>query len=101
MSETRSICECDEHGPQQTTFVCKHIPPRIDSDVDCGFVCYPGPEDDGLTDAWCFDCEDFLQANGGEWTDDVEPPEGLSILCARCYLRARKIADEAGKLRVN
>jgi len=101
VSEARDLCECEMHGAQRETFVCAHIPPRIDHGVDCGFVCYPGPDDDGLTDAWCFDCEVFLNANGGEWTDEVKVPDGLSILCAQCYLRARKIADEHSRLRVN
>ena len=101
MNAARDLCQCNEHGAQREAFVCVHIPPRIDHEVDCGFVCYPGPDDDGLTDAWCFECEKYLMANGGEWTDDVVPPAGLSILCSECYLRARSLAGNAGKLAVN
>jgi hypothetical protein len=64
-------------------------------------VCYPGDDDDGLTDAWCEACEEFLQAHGGEWVDDeVEVPDGLSIPCSECYLEARRRAAGAGRLHV-
>jgi hypothetical protein len=66
-----------------------------------GFVCYPGDDDDGLTDAWCDACEAFLQANGGEWIEgDVEVPGGLEILCSDCYLEARTLAASQGRLHV-
>jgi hypothetical protein len=66
-----------------------------------GFVCYPGDDDDGLTDAWREECEHYLQANGGDWVEgEVEVPGGLAILCSECYLEARQMAEAAGRLRV-
>jgi hypothetical protein len=98
---SRDLCECEAHGSRPETYVCNHIASALGREETAGFVCYPGDDEDGLTDAWCDDCEAYLQANGGDWIDDeVEVPGGLSILCSDCYLQARKMAADAGRLRV-
>ena len=98
---TRETCECRIHGTNVATFVCNHITTALCEGTTAEFVCYPGEDDDGLSDAWCDACQHFLQANGGKWIDDeVEVPGGLSILCAECYREARLLAADAGCLRI-
>lgn len=83
------------------TFVCAHMAHAAMHDRTVGFVCYPGSDDDGLTDAWCEDCEVFLQAHGGDWIEgEVEVPDGLEILCSECYLGAKRMAKSEGRLHV-
>jgi hypothetical protein len=98
----RENCECETHGPRPETYVCAHIASAACHGTTAGFVTYPPDNDDGLSDAWCEGCEEFLQANGGEWVDDqVEVPDGLAILCSECYLKAKSLAAVAGRLHVN
>jgi hypothetical protein len=97
----REQCDCEVHGVRPMTFVCCHMGDAACAGTTAGFVCYPGDDDDGLTDAWCEACEDFLQANGGDWVEgEVEVPGGLSILCSDCYLEARELAASEGRLHV-
>jgi hypothetical protein len=89
-------CECAEHGKQPIAYACKHII-RTLRPATVGFVSYPSEDNEDLRDAWCDDCNAFLQSNGGEWVDGrVEVPGGIDLLCAECY-RSR----EADALRVD
>ena len=97
----RETCECDEHGERWMTFVCAHIAEASINDKTVGFVCYPADGEDDLRDAWCDSCEEFLEAHGGEWVDgECEVPGGIKILCSECYRKARRLAAEAGRLRI-
>ena len=83
------------------TFVCSHMGDAACAGTTAGFVCYPADDDDGLTDAWCEDCENFLRANGGDWVEgEVEVPGGLAILCSDCYLDSKALAASEGRLHI-
>jgi hypothetical protein len=79
------LCKCSQHGEQPITFVCKHITgiPRPNT---VGFVSYPSEGKDDLRDAWCEECDAYLEQHGGQWIEGaVEVPDGIDILCAECY----------------
>jgi len=84
------ICECAEHGEQPIAYVCKHIA-EVLRPMTTGFVSYPPADDKDLRDAWCDECNTYLQSHGGKWVEGrVEVPDGIDILCAECY-RLREI----------
>jgi hypothetical protein len=57
----REFCDCDTHGARPETYVCGHMAEAACAGTTVGFVCYPADDDDGLTDAWCEACEQFLR----------------------------------------
>lgn len=89
-------CHCQQHGKQPATNVCSHITDAPTGST-VGFVSGPSDHEDDLRDAWCESCDDYLQSNGGEWSDDVGVPDGISILCAECYRARRDDAERAGR----
>lgn len=90
-------CECDRHGNQPITFVCKHIADASPNEM-VGFVSGEPDDEDDLRDAWCDKCDAFLQALGGEWRDGlVEPPQGGGILCAQCYRMKQAEAERTNR----
>ena len=91
------FCECDEHGKQPLSFVCKHII-EVSRPKTVGFISYPREDDKDLRDAWCDECNEYLQSNGGQWIDNkIEAPAGIGILCAKCYLLKEADASHAGR----
>jgi hypothetical protein len=90
-------CDCTEHGVQPIAFVCNHIAgtPRTET---VGFVSFAPEDANDLRDAWCDECDAFLQTNGGDWVEGlVEVPGGISVICAECYRRRESVATRAGK----
>jgi hypothetical protein len=62
------MCECDEHGTQSAAFVCRHIV-AAPAGGTVGFVSAQPDDEDDLRDAWCTECDDYLQSNGGVWIE--------------------------------
>ena len=90
-------CNCSEHGVQPIAFVCSHITatPRGGT---VGFVSYAAVDADDLRDAWCDECDAYLQSHGGDWVEgSVEVPDGISIICAECYRQREKDAERSGR----
>jgi hypothetical protein len=78
-------CQCEEHGVQPIAFVCRHII-QVPRGQTAGFVSSLPDDDHDLRDAWCLECDAYLQSHGGEWVDDsVEVPGGIALICAGCY----------------
>lgn len=78
-------CMCTQHGEQPTTFVCKHVSSTARPDT-VGFVSYGSEDDDDLRDAWCEECDAYLEQHGGRWIEgSVEVPDGITLLCVECY----------------
>jgi len=89
--------DCEQHGVQPETFVCKHItaaPPG----TTVGFVSGEPEDDDDFRDAWCEACHAYLLAHGGDWIDGVaNVPGGVDLLCAECYRQRELDAERAGR----
>jgi hypothetical protein len=90
-------CDCPEHGVQPMAFVCSHITETARGDT-VGFTSYAPEDANDLRDAWCDECDAYLQSHGGEWVEgSVEVPGGVTILCAECYRDREKDAERAGR----
>ena len=90
-------CDCAEHGIQPIAFVCTHITasPRGET---VGFVSYAPEDANGLRDAWCDECDAYLQTHGGDWVEgSVEVPSGISVICAECYRERKRDSRRAGR----
>jgi len=88
MSEEEHYVECCEHGRQQATYVCQHVVKTL-IDGECRGFWWAGDCDNPRPDAWCSECEERVQATGGEWTDESESLAGVKLLCGACYDRAK------------
>jgi hypothetical protein len=91
---------CSVHGETSQTFVCVHLKGES---TGLGFNRDDPSEENLHPDAWCDECEKTRAANGG-WDDVPDEECKISLLCARCYERARirntrpsvRLADLAG-----
>ena len=86
-----SEVNCAEHGPQQETFVCRHLVESLYSRKPVGF--FSSGESRG--DAWCSRCEELRIREGGEsggWTDASSRKAGIQLLCGACYDEVRNIS---------
>ena len=81
---------CQAHGEQPETFVCQHIVQTLDDGVPRGFF-WARDADADRPDAWCSECNARVAVCAGEWTDDVLELAKVSLLCGRCYDRAKSI----------
>ncbi len=88
LCEAEQLVECAEHGAQPATFVCQHILRGLEEDKPYGFWWADDPEST-RPDAWCTACEEYLNADGGEWNDKTEAFAGVKLLCGSCYDRAK------------
>jgi hypothetical protein len=82
--------QCADHGEQPVTFVCQHIIKGLVDNAPYGFFWADDPGNP-RPDAWCTACERMVQKTGGEWTDESEAFASVSILCAQCYDRAKRM----------
>ena len=83
---------CPFHGRQSATFVCQHIVQSLQTGKPVGF----NPSDNSdkpRPDAWCDECEKVRIAEGGDWNDRSESFAGVTLICAGCYDRARRINE--------
>ncbi len=94
MPEPSDVIECDEHGSQETTFVCQHLVQSLRDGRPVGFF-VSRDADRPRPDAWCAACEEKVQSTGGEWTDESEAFAGVTLLCGACYDQARALWEEA------
>ena len=83
MSDLDKKMICKTHGESHATFICHHL--AHGSSV--GF--YYGNEDDIRPDAWCYECDQNLMRNGGEWNDETESFAKIMVICANCYDNVR------------
>ena len=90
-------CDCTEHGIQPIAFVCTHIT-GASRDETVGFISYAPDDRNDLRDAWCDECDAYLQGHGGDWAEgSVDVPDGVSIICAECYREREKDAERVGR----
>jgi hypothetical protein len=79
MSDPEKIMICKLHGKSHATFICNHLA------HGSGIGFYYGDEDDIRPDAWCYECDQNLMQNGGEWNDETEAFANITVICANCY----------------
>lgn len=82
---------CNTHGEQPETLVCQHIAVSLESKSAVGFH-WPETSNEEFPNSWCSDCNERLRAENWEWTGEAEKQLGAKLLCAMCYLDARKLA---------
>ncbi len=82
--------DCERHGSQPATFVCRHLVESLGSGGRVGFFC---ADDRGnpRPDAWCAACEERVQGTDGEWTDESEAFAGVTLICGACYDSVREL----------
>lgn len=85
--QSKETIECNEHGPRQQAFVCRHL---LQGEHQ-GFYWGTDPEDPQnlCPDAWCSECDEALQASGGAWNDESEAFAQIRLVCDACYERIR------------
>ena len=77
--------QCPTHGECQESFVCTHL---LGEAVGLGFNRNEPTQEDPFPDAWCDDCEVIRAAHNG-WSEQSEKLTKVSLLCSKCYERAR------------
>ncbi|NIP23995.1 MAG: hypothetical protein GWN77_02925, partial [Gammaproteobacteria bacterium] len=69
--------ECDKHGLQQATFVCRHIVQSLRDGKPRGFWSSEESPDNPRPDSWCDACEQLVN-RVGEWNDESEAFAGVT-----------------------
>lgn len=77
--------QCSTHGESQPAYTCSHLLGGVHG---LGFHSDPPSPETPFPDAWCDDCELIRMAHGG-WNEKSEELASISLVCARCYERAR------------
>jgi hypothetical protein len=90
------MLQCEKHGSQRVTYVCQHIT-NAPQGESVGFVSGAPEDEHDLRDAWCDDCHSYLLAHGGHWTDELEVPGGIGLLCSQCYRSREADAVKSGR----
>jgi len=80
-----AMVECCEHGKVRAAFVCSHSVETLTDGIARGFIWSRGEESKEIN-AYCKVCEVFMDANGGEWTEDNDWYAGVKLVCEGCAL---------------
>jgi hypothetical protein len=76
---------CGTHGEADQAFVCSHLAVET---AGLGFNREEPSSDHPHPDAWCDNCELIRTAHDG-WSDEAQELVKISLVCSRCYERAR------------
>ncbi len=82
--------QCDEHGASSETFVCSHVLDSLHDGIPRGFI-YSSLDAADEPSAYCSECDEMLNANGGEWTEELEKSADIKLLCYQCFLQAARL----------
>ena len=83
------IVHCNEHGETQACFVCRHLSESLRTGRGrLGFIV---SENADSPQAWCFECDNFMEARGGEWDTVGEGFAGITLACSGCFERMRDL----------
>ena len=82
--------ECNVHGAQPGTRVCKHIVAGLNSRQRVGFFWATEDPDEPRPDAWCGACQIRVRASGGEWVGEALENLDPQVLCGACYDLAKQ-----------
>ncbi|QMU57813.1 MAG: hypothetical protein GKR98_06155 [Boseongicola sp.] len=81
------LVECSTHGQTRPAFVCQHLLATLRDKKERG-VNWLWDEEKQVN-AWCNDCEDFLQSHGEEWNDETEAFAKITLICEGCFNRLK------------
>ena len=90
MADDNNYVNCDRHGRQLATIVCRH---HLGDRKRLGFVENGTPPDD--LQAWCNDCESFFLAEG-EMTAAFRSYNDMAVVCVDCYHALKGLHSTAG-----
>ncbi len=85
MTTSDQMVACGEHGQTPPAFVCKHTFASGKDGVPRGLIWTR--DDDGHINAFCDECDAYLDDHGGEWNDTTEAFAGIHMLCEHCFGR--------------
>src|SRR5215471_10432 len=78
--------ECDEHGGQLATYVCRHIVEGLRTKTRVGFFWAYDDPDNPRPDAYCSECNELAKRSpDGEWTEDDLEFVKPRLMCGACY----------------
>jgi hypothetical protein len=86
MPQEIEMMTCRTHGVRPVALICRHLK------TGRGLGFYPAADDpdDASLQAWCFECEQQLQKQGG-WPETEETYKNFFHVCDRCYLRSESM----------
>jgi len=90
MTDSERSVDCQVHGRQAETFVCRHLVDSLYTRETVGFY-WPASANEPRPDAWCLECEQARLDAGGDWTDEVMSFVCIQLLCGACYDMAKSI----------
>jgi len=79
----QQLVECATHGQTRASYVCHHL---LQSRQDGSMrpVNWVRDEDEHVN-AWCDECEEYLQSHGAEWNDKTESFAKIRMICENCF----------------
>ena len=87
---------CDTHGEQTKAYVCAHLIGSMRSSVALGL--FFEIDEDGCPNAWCFDCENRLQAADNNWTPELMKFADIKVICKSCFDRLQELNAPRGTM---
>jgi hypothetical protein len=86
---------CNIHGEQEITLVCRHIAQAADTSNIVGFL-WSQEDDQIFPDAWCKKCNTKLLEIDA-WTKEMLEYASFKVICSKCYqdLRKQQINEKA------
>ena len=90
MSDDNPTIDCPRHGRERAALVCQHIPGMLVTRVPVGFF-WSRDDTRDYPDAWCAECHERHERAGFEWEGEALAHLKAKILCATCYLEARRM----------
>ena len=79
---TPKLVPCSKHGKKIGVYACHHLMAALHDREPRGIN---RVEDrDRTVTTWCDSCEEVLQKNGGEWTEEAMTEANLGIICSGC-----------------
>jgi hypothetical protein len=83
---------CETHGESSACFVCRHLSESLlTGRGNLGFVVPEKLESDEPPQAWCYECNEFMESHGGEWDTITEGFAGITMACSDCFARIERL----------
>ena len=86
------LIECATHGSAPQAYVCGHSLLSLRDGSPRGLLWTV--DEDGHFNGYCNECDDHLEANGGEWNETTEAFADLKVVCEVCFRRLAALNDQ-------